>query len=716
MISFFKRVSLTTNPENIEFTSFLDDIKSGRWEDVVHSVRTEKNAEKQEKLKKSAPIVCLSGTFTERNANGLVEHSRLIAIDFDGLEDVNATRKVLEADAYTYAGFISIRGFGYCAIVEIDPKRHLDAFEGLEAYYFNRYGLIVDASGKDVSRARFVSHDPHAFCNPNSRKFAEYLPKSKAKTKIPDVIVSKNDISGLLQQIIDNRVDITGGYHQWLQIGFAIESEFGANGLDYFKAISQFSDQYNEKACDKQYNNCLKSRGRGITVATLIYFARMAGIEPVSDETRRIITYAKQAKKRKDSVFQTVKMLSEFEQIDEAVSTDVVEQVFKKNVDTRLENELPLLDQLEVFISSEYPSMRLNVVTRYLEKGNEQVDQKGLNSIFIKSVKVIGEEVKYEFLLRLIYSDFIPDYNPLLAFFEKFLYRNPKGLIDKLCQTIQSKTGLQGENFTPQYVPLFLKKWLVGIISAASGEHSPLVLVLTGGQGTGKTEWFRRLLPDDLKKYYAESKLDAGKDDDILMTQKLIIMDDEMGGKSKKEAKRLKELTSKEVFSLREPYGKSNVDLKRLAVLCGTSNDNQILSDPTGNRRVIPIEVEAIDQKLYNEIDKTDLFMEAYHLWKSGFDWRLTKEEVALLGLNTTEFEETEVERELIMRHYTHPETTADTLNLTISDIKVYLEKIAQQRLEKKKIKMAMEKEGFEYKKIKINQYKVTWGFQVKQL
>src|SRR5690606_8591490 len=120
-------------------------------------------------------------------------------------------------------------------------------------------------------------------------------------------------------------------------------------------------------------------------------------------------------------------------------------------------------------------------------------------------------------------------------------------------------------------------------------------------QGTGKTEFFRRLLPPELRQYYAESKLDAGKDDAILMTQKLIIMDDEMGGKSKKESKHLKELTSKQVFTLREPYGRMNVDLQRLAVLCGTTNDLEILND-LHNRRQIPIEVYGIDHEAYNAI------------------------------------------------------------------------------------------------------------------
>lgn len=721
MISFFKRISQTKQPENIHFTDFLDKIRSGEWQDSVLKVRAEKDEDKRKELKKNVPYVTISGTFSERNSKGLIEHSRLLAIDFDDI-DVPKVRAIMEADPYTYAGFVSVGGYGYCAVVEIDPNKHYEAFEGLEAYYYNRYNLIADTACKDLARARFVSYDPDVFCNPKGKKFTEYLPKQKAKAKIPDVIVSRSDINELLKRIIDNRVDITGSYQQWLQIGFSIESEFGSEGLDFFKSVSQFSELYSDTACEKQYRNCCKSRGRGITIATLVYYARQAGIETVSRETRKIITQAKQAKRNNRSVDSAAQILEQFDEIPKAVSLPIIEKVFQKNVDTRLENELPIIEQLEVFLYSEYPTMRRNVITRYLEFNGQQVDQKTLNSIFIQCRKVIGDEVKYELLDRLIFSEFTQDYNPFLDFFEKYLYRHPTGLIDKLCKTIASNTGLKAEGYYMDYVSNFLKKWLVGIVSAAHGNHSPLVLVLTGGQGTGKTEWFRRLLPPELQKYYAESKLDAGKDDDILMTQKLVIMDDEMGGKSKKEAKRLKELTSKQVFSLREPYGKNNVDLKRMAVLCGTSNDNQILSDPTGNRRVIPIEVLSIDHPLYNKIDKTDLFMEAYHLWRSGFDWQLSSAEVAKLGANTSEFEETDIERELIIKYYGNPKDALSTAipvaNLTITDIKAYLEKASQQRLDKKKIKMAMENEGHEYKKIRIghNSMKQSWGFQVIEL
>ena len=273
------------------------------------------------------------------------------------------------------------------------------------------------------------------------------------------------------------------------------------------------------------------------------------------------------------------------------------------------------------------------------------------------------------------------------------------GQLDKLARSIDTDTGAKVNDVDPDYKYLFIRKWFVGIVASIYRQHSPILLVLTGGQNTGKTEFFRRLLPDKLKPYYAESKLDAGKDDEILMCQKLLIMDDELGGKSKQEAKKLKELTSKDEFTLREPYGRKNVRLKRLAVLCGTSNDELVLNDPTGNRRIVPINVLSIDHALYNSIDKTELLLEAYHLYNEGYNWRLTADDVQKLNNNTIEFEQIRHEAELISMYYKLPEYAEGIQSvelLTATEIKTYIEEKSGQKLSPWKIGQELKALGFE--------------------
>jgi predicted P-loop ATPase len=261
---------------------------------------------------------------------------------------------------------------------------------------------------------------------------------------------------------------------------------------------------------------------------------------------------------------------------------------------------------------------------------------------------------------------------------------------------------------------IFIAKWLVGMISAVYDQHSPLMLVLCGKkQNTGKTEFFRRLLPKEIRMYYAESKLDAGKDDEILMCMKLMIMDDEFGGKSKRELSRLKELTSKQTFSLREPYGRNNVDLNRLAVLCGTSNEDSILSDPTGNRRIIPINVTAIDHTRYNSIDKVRLIMEAYHLYHEGFQWEMTRDDIALLNTNTTEFESVSMEEELVFKYFKLTEPGDQSDMFTTSDIVTHIDSICHTKLFVHKVGQILAKNdqqrlNFYRNGIRVKGYKLT--------
>jgi predicted P-loop ATPase len=151
-----------------------------------------------------------------------------------------------------------------------------------------------------------------------------------------------------------------------------------------------------------------------------------------------------------------------------------------------------------------------------------------------------------------------------------------------------------------------------------------LQLIFAGKQNTGKSVFFKQLLPEPLKKYMALSQLDAGKDDQILMCEKLIILDDEYSGKSKDDAKLIKRLLSAPYFNLREPYGKQNVTIKRIASLCATTNETQILNDVTGNRRNLVLEITGkFDFDLYNSIDKEQLFAQLVELHKLGFTSQL---------------------------------------------------------------------------------------------
>jgi len=111
-----------------------------------------------------------SGVFTSRNDKNLVQHSGLMAVDFDHLTNLEEVRQVLLADDYfdTQLLFVSPSGDGLKWIIPIDTSKtpHSEYFAAVANYILQTYGIEVDKSGKDISRACFLPHDPKAFINP----------------------------------------------------------------------------------------------------------------------------------------------------------------------------------------------------------------------------------------------------------------------------------------------------------------------------------------------------------------------------------------------------------------------------------------------------------------------------------------------------------------------------------------------------------------------
>lgn len=704
-ISLYKKISDIDSQETIPFDIFLENIRSGFWQDIVLPLRAITDKSEQYTQKQKAPSVTIAGKFNTRTDAGLAEHSTMIAIDIDNV-DPEATKTTILNDPHIVAAFTSISGRGLCVIFNVNPEKHKEAFQGIGEYLFSNYKLISDPTSINVSRPRFVSYDPYLYQSSNYKKFTLY-PKEKPPKKVDKAIYSAQDFREILKQIVSRRINITqDSYAVWLRIGFALSHKFGEEGRNAFHIISQYSSKYDSNITDKQYNACLKHRivkGNEATISMFYYYCKQSGIDIYSSRTRLIAYTTQQQKKAGQDQKQIAESLEKFEGITDA--EDIIKQVYDNDIEL---NDDTLLDQLEIYVRQNY-NLRWNEITRYLENNGVALQKRELNSIYIKAKKVL-DKITYDIVERLIYSDFVPGYNPFNEYIQEQLTSAAESGV-----TVDPQSVFNGKNTnTPliaalfnsinskdkDYTLYFGRKWLCGVISALHGEHSPLVLVLSGEtQNTGKTQFFRRLLPKALKKYYAESKLDEGKDDRILMTQKLIVMDDEMGGKSKKENKLLKDLTSKDVFSLREPYGHGNVDLKRLAVLCGTTNDNEILNDPTGNRRIIPIMVYSIDWKGTNSIDKDALFMEAYYLWKSGYNWELTKEDIAYLKQDSEYFEVSNLEQESILRYY----EPGDQFELTATDIKIHIEKLTNQKLLLDRVAKELKRLGFKQQIIKKN-------------
>jgi len=156
---------------------------------------------------------------------------------------------------------------------------------------------------------------------------------------------------------------------------------------------------------------------------------------------------------------------------------------------------------------------------------------------------------------------------------------------------------------------------------------------------------------------------------------------------------------SSDTFTLREPYGRKNVTLKRIATLCGTCNETEILNDATGNRRIIVIEATGqFNFDLYNSVDKDHLFAQLKEMYLAGQRAGLTSDEIAELEKYTaTRYGETSIEAEMVIHLFEDP-AYADKYDFKwTSLVKDHIETFSKQKISIRKLGLELKKLGYKY-------------------
>jgi hypothetical protein len=180
-VTIFKSVFEVGAPSYITVLQALERIKSGKQSERVTLIR-----EGERELKTKLPVVLWSGVFESRNDDAITEHSRLIVIDIDHVttfSSVEEVKSVLCLDQHIVAVWVSPSGDGIKALVNITfPERHRDHFRALEKYFETKYGLVIDPSGKNESRACFESYDPD-LCIKTAVPFSNLLTEEYERKK-----------------------------------------------------------------------------------------------------------------------------------------------------------------------------------------------------------------------------------------------------------------------------------------------------------------------------------------------------------------------------------------------------------------------------------------------------------------------------------------------------------------------------------------------------
>jgi predicted P-loop ATPase len=100
--------------------------------------------------------------------------------------------------------------------------------------------------------------------------------------------------------------------------------------------------------------------------------------------------------------------------------------------------------------------------------------------------------------------------------------------------------------------------------------------------------------------------------------------------------------------------------------------------------------------ELYNSINKIELWMEIYNLYKSNYKFELDKKDINTLEELTTRYVAINSERELIQQYVILPKPGEDFKEMTATEIKMYIDNESQQKININKLGSELQYMKFE--------------------
>lgn len=213
-------------------------------------------------------------------------------------------------------------------------------------------------------------------------------------------------------------------------------------------------------------------------------------------------------------------------------------------------------------------------------------------------------------------------HHPIKAYLEGLHY-DGQPYIDGLCLYFADMQNI---------FHLWLKKWLVGSVAKIYKHYQNPMLILDGAQGRGKSFFAQWLCPPALHRHFVESAINPENNDHKIMLASTWLWEvSELGATTRKsDREALKSFITTQWITARKPYGKRPINKPAMASFVGTVNDEAgFLNDPTGSRRFLSCTLLDIDWD-YTKMDVDQIWAEAYHLYSSGFNYRLTHDEKQL--------------------------------------------------------------------------------------
>ena len=347
-------------------------------------------------------------------------------------------------------------------------------------------------------------------------------------------------------------------------------------------------------------------------------------------------------------------------------------KVDKNSIRENIVNMMQLLESRYDF--------RYNTVMKFVEYmpkekgwyGFQPVDPRVQKRMTLE-VQLADIRVSIKDVRNFLESDYIKNYNPIDEYlFQCYDKWDGKDHIRALARTVPTAN--------PHWADWFYT-WFLGMVDQWRGySHrqygNSVAPLLISKQGYNKSTFCRRLLPPELQWGYSDNLILSEKRQVYqAMAQFMVINLDEFNQISPQVQQGfLKNLIQLPTLKYKPPYGSHVMEFPRLASFIATSNMKDILTDPSGNRRFIGVELTGpIDVSVRPNYQQ--LFAQALTALRNGEKSYFDAEQVKLIMKNNCQFEVAEPIDQYFKLYFDLVEDEREGEYLTAAEIFDYLKK-----------------------------------------
>ena len=323
---------------------------------------------------------------------------------------------------------------------------------------------------------------------------------------------------------------------------------------------------------------------------------------------------------------------------------------------------------------------RYNTVMKYVEYlpkdkgwyGYQPVDPRVQKRMTLE-VQLADIRVSIKDVRNFLESDYIKNYNPIDEYlFQCYDKWDGKDHIRALARTVPTAN--------PHWADWFYT-WFLGMVDQWRGySHrqygNSVAPLLISKQGYNKSTFCRRLLPPELQWGYSDNLILSEKRQVYqAMAQFMVINLDEFNQISPQVQQGfLKNLIQLPTLKYKPPYGSHVMEFPRLASFIATSNMKDILSDPSGNRRFIGVELTGpIDVSVRPNYQQ--LFAQALSALNNGEKSYFDAQQVKLIIKSNSQFEIIQPTDQYFQLYFELGEDEKEGDYLTAAEIFDYLKK-----------------------------------------